>query len=210
MKEIYEKLFKLCSEENQKIMQDFQSDSEQMNFKLLCKKYPFFDNSIYNNLLIKEVLFDIKLMKNSIKFIINTDFNSEYSFNTDFIYTIAKKKYPIMFTIINNEKPEEYLCARFSFENNKLLTLYIDDSLPTTLKSKTNSISQLYEEYVFSDENVMSIILDNYLKPSELSDILLLNNDLNASEDEIVSNIINHAHIIKNYNKNEVMLKSKP
>lgn len=212
MKEIYEKLFDLCSEENKKIMQEFQIDTEQMSFKLLCKKYPFADNSVYGdrNLLMKESFFDIKIVRKTIRFIINTDFNLDYSFSTDFIYNIDKKRYDVAFTIFNNEKTEKYLCARFSVENNILLTLDIDDSLPITLKSKTNSISQLYEEYVFADEEIMFMILDNYSKPSELSDILLLNSDLNASEDEIVSNIINHAHLIKNHKKHELMLKSKP
>lgn len=212
MKEIYEKLFSLCSKKDQRLMHDFQLDSEQMNFKTLCKKYPFVDNSIYGdrNLLMKEGFFDIKLMRNTIRFIINTDFNSEHSFSTDFIYNIDKKRYDVAFTIFNNEKSEEYLCARFSIENNTLLTLDIDDNLPITLKSKTNSLSQLYEEYIFADEEIMFMVLDNYSKPSELSDILLIKNDFNASEDQIISNIVEHAHIIQNHKKNELLLKSKP
>lgn len=211
MKEIYEKLFSLCSKKDQRLMHDFKLDSEQMNFKTLCKKFPFVDNSIYGdrNLFIKGDFFDIKLMRNTLRFIVTTDFDSEHFFSTDFIYNIDKKRYDVAFTVFNDEKIEKYLCARFSIENNTLLTLDIDDALPITLKSKTNNISQLYEEYVFADEEIMSIVLDNYSKPSELSDILLLKNDFNASEDQIISNIIEHAHIIQNHKKSELKLKSK-
>lgn len=211
MKEIYEKLFSLCSKKDQRLMHDFQLDSEQMNFKTLCKKFPFVDNSIYGdrNFFIKGDFFDIKLMRNTLRFIVTTDFDSEHFFSTDFIYNIDKKRYDIMFTIGNNDRTEEYLCARFSVENNTLLTLDIDDALPITLKSKTNDISHLYEEYVFADEEIMFMVLDNYSKPSELSDILLIKNDFNASEDQIISNIVEHAHIIQNHKKCELKLKRK-
>lgn len=208
MKNIYEELFKLSSKENQKKIDEFIHDTENMEFPVLSEKHPYLKNSGSERIhTIEDIFFEIVFLKDHTEFKIISDFDSNYKIKTEIIHAIKKNTYEIEFTIFNKENENDSLFASFVFKDNHLLESEFDDSLSIELKSKkAQKDPYSHELYVFADENIMSIIFDNYLNANELSDILLLN-DIDISNDDILKSIVKQANIINEHKNNNSNLK---
>lgn len=211
MQSIYEKFYEICSKENKLIIQEFQEDLKKLNSIELDDKYKF-DHSIenYPEKILNDSFFSISLSENYILFILTTDFNKNYNFSTTLSYSNKEDLYGIDFNIFNKLDVDKDRFTIFLLKTeNEFSILDIVNTINIDINSKSSNTNEYENIYIFDNEDIINIVLENYLSPNELKDILLLNEDINFMEDEILSAIINQATILYNYKNNTPIQKLK-
>lgn len=214
MKEVYDKFFEICSKENQLMIQEFKQDVKILNENELSNKYHF-DYSIprYPERILKDSFFSISLSENYILFTMTDDFNQEYNFSTTFSYSIKEDSYGLDFNIFNKLETDNDRFTIFLLKTkNELSIIDVNNTIKIEINSKSSKVDEYgYDEdfYVFNDDNIINLVLDNYLSPLELNDLLLLNEDINVIEDKILSSIISQATTLYNHKNNVPTIKLK-
>lgn len=183
IKDIYNDMYNKCQEENRIIIKKYEEENGSGNF------------------LINEGSFKVKLGHTYINFFINNSLNEQYSFNISLTYDIYDKKNKINFSINNKENYGNYFYVRYIIKNNKLSL--VSDTL------FDNKLNEKFDSKIFSNVELISIILNNYKNPEELNDILLLN-DFICSDNLLLSKIIESFSKLKEMDKkNESIIKNK-
>lgn len=212
MKAVYDKFFEICSKENQSMIQEFQKDVKILTENELNNKYQF-DYSIprYPERILKDSFFSISLSKNYILFTMTNDFNQEYNFSTTFSYAIKNDIYGIKFLIFNKiEANKDRIFISLVKTKDEFYAQDLENNIKIEINSKSSKVEEYDEDYyIFNDDNIINLVLENYLSPLELNDLLLLNEDINVREDEILSAIINQATTLCKHKNNTPTIKLK-
>lgn len=216
MQNIYETLFDLSSKENQNFIKQFQHDLKILMTDELYEKYKDKfqqKNSDYPSISIKESFFDITLSENYISFTMTNDFNDNYNISTTLSYSNKEKHYGMDFNIFNKSNYYgDRLHVFYTMVNNNLIILDSINNIQLEVNSQVSTSKPSYNIYVFEKEPIMSLIINNYLDPKVLNEILTLTQNSDFSKDEIISSIVKQSKILFNHKKDNdisLILKNK-
>lgn len=212
MKNIYNQIYNDLSYQKRKEINNFIEDSSnlELNHEKIVEKYALrknlFSPYLENRSLDKGV--EIIISSYKIIFRTTTDFNNDYFFKVDFGFQFSDESYSTTFIICNKENHKEQLYVNFIQE--KTDENFILEHFHNNLEIKLNSLHSNNNRrgiYVFKDNSITRIILEEYLRPEDFKDLMSLNYDIEIINDDILSNIYKHAIIIKDINKKSLTKK---
>lgn len=212
MKNIYNQIYNDLSYQKRKEINNFIEDSSNLEFnhEKIVEKYALrknlFSPYLENRSLDKGV--EIIISSYKIIFRTTTDFNNDYFFKVDFGFQFSDESYSTTFIICNKENHKEQLYVNFIQE--KTDENFILEHFHNNLEIKLNSLHSNNNRrgiYVFKDNSITRIILEEYLRPEDFKDLMSLNYDIEINNDDILSNIYKHAIIIKDINKKSLTKK---
>lgn len=235
MKTLYEDFYNQCSLETTTLIDSFvasyNKDLSDAACKKLIKEYGLkaIDSGNTFSFIMKEKYFDAKIDLRLGKIrtcSINFSFRnylekSLYIENTVYL-NIAKQDYSFAITIqhdlsIENDKPlktpydkrKEEFCTIIYFENNNNNTLQLSYYLNTLKERYLNNYGT---KTLLANTTLMKYIIDNFKRPEEFRDTLLITQDLNINENPILNAIFinfnelnkkQHSAVLKMVNTNE-------
>lgn len=212
MKNIYNQIYNDLSYQKRREINNFIDDSSSLAFThdKFVEKYSLIKNLFSPYLENRSVENDVEIILSSyqITFRTTTDFNNNYFFKVDFGFQFSDDSYSTTFIICNKENHKEQLYVNFIQE--KTDDSFILEHFHNNLEIKLNSLHSNNNRrgiYVFKDDSITRIILEEYLRPEDFKDLMSLNYDIDIMNDDILSNIYKHAIIIKEMNKKSLTKK---